>query len=108
MEDYIQVMTTTGEEADADRMADRLVGQDLAGCVQKLGPIESTYRWKDRIEKGEEWLCLIKTKASLYEEVEKVILEVHPYENPEIIATPISEGSSDYLNWLDNNLIDAI
>jgi len=72
--------------------------------VQIVGPITSTYWWKGSIETAEEWLCLIKTSQNLYADLEKVIKEMHPYETPEIIAIPILTGSSDYLQWLDNEL----
>ena len=72
--------------------------------MQIVGPITSTYWWKGSIETAEEWLCLIKTSQNLYADLEKVIKEMHPYETPEIIAIPILTGSSDYLQWLDNEL----
>ena len=76
----------------------------LAGCVQIVGPIVSTYRWKEDIAKTEEWLCLVKSKKDLYEELEKSIKELHTYETPEIIALPIIAGSKDYMKWLSNEL----
>ena len=72
--------------------------------MQIVGPITSTYWWKGSIETAEEWLCLIKTSQNLYADLEKAIKEMHPYETPEIIAIPILTGSSDYLQWLDNEL----
>ncbi len=72
--------------------------------MQIVGPITSTYWWKGSIETAEEWLCLIKTSQNLYADLEKAIKEMHPYETPEIIAIPILTGSSDYLQWLENEL----
>ena len=102
MEKYIQIFTTTKKKEDAEKIARTLVEKRLAGCIQIL-PITSIYRWRG-IEREEEWLCLIKSKKTLYEELEKTIKEIHPYEIPEIIAVPIIAGSDDYLKWLNNEL----
>jgi periplasmic divalent cation tolerance protein len=102
--EYIQVLTTLGEKEDAHNMADTLVRKKLAGCVQVIGPISSTYWWNDRVEKDKEWLCLIKTKKILFEELKKTIESLHTYETPEIIAMPIVAGSKRYLDWLTNIL----
>ena len=102
MEKYIQIFTTTKKKEDAEKIARMLVEKRLAGCIQIL-PITSIYRWRG-IEREEEWLCLIKSKKTLYEELEKTIKEIHPHEIPEIIAVPIIAGSDDYLKWLNNEL----
>jgi periplasmic divalent cation tolerance protein len=104
MADYIQVFTTTGTKADAQAVADTLVEQRLAGCVQIVGPITSTYRWQGKVETAEEWLCVIKSRADHYGRLEQAIREAHPYEEPEILAVPVIEGSQSYLRWLHNNL----
>lgn len=104
MEEYIQVLTTTGKREDAEKIAKALIEKRLAGCTQIVGPITSTYWWKGNVETAEEWLCFIKSKKALYQELEKVIKEIHPYEIPEIIAMSISAGNKDYLEWLNNEL----
>lgn len=101
---YIQVVTTTDKREDAEAIVKAIVEKRLAGCVQVFGPIVSTYWWKDNIETAEEWLCFIKSNEDLYEELEKCIKNVHPYETPEIVAIPIVAGSHDYLEWLSNVL----
>jgi len=103
-DDFIQVVTTTEKKGDAEKIARTLVEKRLAGCVQIVGPVVSTYRWKGKIENAEEWLCFIKTRSNLYQEMERLIRAIHPYEIPEIIALPIVGGSSDYLKWLDGEL----
>ena len=102
--EFIQVLTTTETEQEAQEIARALVKKRLAGCVQIIGPIKSIYWWKENIETAEEWLCIIKTKKRLFEKLEKSIREIHPYETPEILATPITQASEDYLNWLDSEL----
>lgn len=103
-EEYIQVITTTDKKADAEKIAKELVEERLAGCVQVLGPIISTYWWKGQVETTEEWLCLIKSKKELYEKLEKAIKNKHTYEIPEIIAIPVIAGSKGYLEWLGNEI----
>ena len=104
MVEYIQVITTTETKEDAQKIARTVVEKRLAGCVQIIGPITSTYWWKNNIEMAEEWLCLIKSRKDLYQELEKAIREVHPYEVPEILAVPVVAGSRNYLQWLEAEL----
>lgn len=101
---YIQVVTTTEKREDAEKIAKALVEKRLAACAQLVGPIVSTYWWKGNIETAEEWQCLVKSKKSLYGEVEKAIKMLHPYETPEIIVLPIVSGSADYLKWLTDEV----
>ena len=104
MKSYIQISTTTETKEQAQKIAKYLVEQKLAACVQITGTIESTYRWKGKVENAQEWLCLIKTRDALYSKVEAAIKKLHPYETPEIIAVPIIKGSKEYLNWLHDEL----
>ncbi|HIE04254.1 MAG TPA: divalent-cation tolerance protein CutA [Candidatus Latescibacteria bacterium] len=101
---YIQVSTTVERREDAEEIAKVLIERRLAGCVQMVGPVVSTYRWKGKVETAEEWLILVKSREELYGELEKAIEEVHPYETPEIIATPIVAGNKGYLEWLSEVL----
>ncbi len=100
MSDAIQIVTTTSDLADAERIAAVLVANRLAACVQLAGPIESTYRWKDQVENASEWICTIKTLRDLYPAVESKIRELHSYSEPEITATAIVAGSQGYLDWI--------
>ncbi len=104
MEVFIQVTTTTDKREDAERIARSLVETRLAGCVQIVGPVTSVYRWKGQIETAGEWLCLIKSREDLYGAIERTIRSLHPYETPEIIASSITAGSREYLDWLRNEL----
>jgi periplasmic divalent cation tolerance protein len=97
-------MTTAGSEEEAGRIASMLVERRLAACVQVVGPIVSRYRWEGALEEEREWQCLAKTAATAYEQVEAAIREVHSYDEPEIIATPIVAGSAGYLAWIDDNV----
>ena len=100
MLEAVQVVTTTGQRADAEAIAAALVERRLAACVQVSGPVSSCYRWQDKVQQAEEWVCTIKTTTQAYEYVEQAIRELHPYEEPEILAMPIVHGSPSYLRWL--------
>jgi periplasmic divalent cation tolerance protein len=102
--EYLQVLTTTGSEREAEEISAALVERRLAACVQVLGPIASRYRWQGAVEQAQEWLCLAKTAASRYSELEAAIRELHSYEEPEIVATPIVAGSPGYLDWIGQSL----
>ena len=104
MPESVQVLTTVEKREEAETIAHSLVEKRLAACVQVVGPIISTYRWKGEIETAEEWQCLVKTRRELYPQVERAIRRLHSYEVPEIIATPIVAASADYLEWLDENV----
>lgn len=104
MKEYIQVFTTVGSMSNAEKISEILVEAKLAGCVQVVGPISSTYWWEGSVEVGEEWLLLIKTLKSMYLAVEEKIKQIHSYEVPEIIYTEISGGNKDYLSWLGQEL----
>ncbi len=103
-EEYIQVITAIEKREDAEEIANAMVEKRLAACVQIVGPIVSTYWWKGTIERAEEWLCIIKSKKDRYEELEKSIKEIHPYETPEIFALSIAAGSEDYLKWVSREV----
>jgi periplasmic divalent cation tolerance protein len=104
METHLQVVTTTEHKDDAESIGKMLVEKRLAACAQLVGPIVSTYWWKGAIETAEEWLCYVKTRNSLYDQLEKAIKAMHPYETPEIVAMPIVRGSNDYLEWIDTEV----
>ncbi len=104
MAEYIQVITTTQRREDAQKIAERLVAERLAACVQVVGPVTSTYRWKGQIETAQEWQCWIKTRQGLFAALAEAIRQVHPYEVPEILALPVLAGAASYLAWLDGEV----
>ena len=97
---YVQVFTTTSSKQEAEKIASHLVEQNLAGCVQVVGPISSTYRWKEKVENAQEWLCIIKTSRELFDELKDAIRAVHSYEVPEITAVPYLTMNEEYVEWL--------
>jgi len=107
MPDFIQVTTAVDNAEDAQSIASAVVGQRLAACVQIIGPIQSTYWWEGDVQVSEEWLCLIKTRADLFDQLSAVVHQVHPYDVPELIATPVAAGSKAYLDWIQGELKGA-
>lgn len=97
---FLQVQFSIHNKEIAYDVAQKLVENNLAACVQIVGPIRSVYFWNDKIEEGEEYLCLAKTTNERYQELEILVKSLHPYDVPEIIATTITKGSADYLNWI--------
>jgi periplasmic divalent cation tolerance protein len=93
-------MTTIDSETGAQTIARTLVERRLAACVQVSGPISSTYWWQGKLETAQEWTCAAKTRKELYTDVEEALREIHPYDEPEIIALPIENGSQGYLAWI--------
>ena len=104
MTEYIQVATTTDSQSAAQTIATALVDRRLAACVQISGPIESVYRWQGKVETAQEWHCTVKTRSSLFENVAQAIGELHSYDCPEIVATPLAHVSDEYGWWLDKQL----
>lgn len=97
------VYTTAPRAEIAADLARELVERELAACVQIVGPIQSVYRWKGAVESAPEWLCLIKTTRERFPALEAAIRTLHPYETPELVATPITHGSAAYLQWVVEN-----
>jgi periplasmic divalent cation tolerance protein len=94
------VLTNLPDRAAAERLADLLVGQRLAACVNILAPCRSVYRWEGEVQHDEEHPVLIKTTAERYPALESALRSGHPYELPEIIAVPIERGLPAYLDWV--------
>ena len=99
------VLVTCGTLAEGRRIARRVVSKRLAACVNiVLSPVESFYTWKGKLEKAREYLLVMKTTAKVLAELEKEVKRLHSYDVPEFIALPITEGSAEYLSWLDDCL----
>jgi len=100
-EEFCVILTTCATPEDADALAQQLVAERLAACVQVTG-ITSYYRWKNETCKDPETLLLIKTRAELYDQVELFISKNHSYEVPEIVQLPITAGAASYFGWIRN------
>jgi periplasmic divalent cation tolerance protein len=96
----IIVVTSCGSPDEAERIAAALVGERLAACVQIL-PATSLYRWQGKVERAEEHVLHIKTRAALALAVERRVQALHSYELPEILVLSVAGGSAGYLAWVD-------
>ncbi len=94
------VFVTTGSAEQATLIANALVGERLAACVNIVGPVQSIYRWNDQVQSDTEHLMIVKTRAKLVPKLEARVKELHSYEVPEVIAIPIVAGAKAYLSWL--------
>lgn len=104
MNGHVVVLSTVATAEDAERLARALVERRLAACVNVVPGLTSIYRWEGEVRKDEERLLVIKTRAELFEDVRAVLVELHPYDLPEVIALPVAAGHAPYLGWLDEGL----
>ena len=98
--EYLQVQTTTDSRAEAVELSRAVVEARLAACAQVCGPVASTYWWDGSVQREEEWLVLFKLPADRYQQLAAFLTERHSYDEPEIIALPIVDGSATYLDWV--------
>jgi periplasmic divalent cation tolerance protein len=97
------VFVSCGSEEEALNIGCALVEERLAACANMVSPVRSIYRWEGKICDEKEWLLVIKTRQSLFEELSRRVKALHSYSVPEIIALPITGGTPPYLNWIEEN-----
>lgn len=107
MSNTLLVMTTLPDQASAEQLAEQLLSQKLAACVNILPAMASLYMWKEKLEHGKEHLLLIKTLRECYGRLESEIRKNHPYELPEIIGLPVISGLTAYFDWIAANATAA-
>jgi periplasmic divalent cation tolerance protein len=101
--DYAIVLTTCANKREAERIAERLVTDGAAACVNIVDKVTSVYRWKGKVERATECLLVIKTRSQLTDRVEGTIKGFSSYECPEVIVIPVVAGATDYLNWINDS-----
>ncbi len=95
------VMVTCSGQTEAMKIANTVVERRLAACVNMLStPVESVYRWKERIETAAEYILIIKTTKDRLEELQAEVIGQHSYETPEFLVIGVETGSAGYLEWL--------
>jgi periplasmic divalent cation tolerance protein len=104
MQGHLVVLCTVGKAEQAEAIARALVEERLAACVNVVPTVVSIYRWKGAVERDEERLLVIKTRAERFEALRQAIVARHPYEVPEIVALPLVAGHAPYLAWLDESV----
>lgn len=101
---YCVILCTCPDRTSAELIANTLVTNKLAACVNIVPGITSIYQWQGNLEKSQELLLIVKSRSELFSSVENAILTHHPYELPEIISIPLQNGFPNYLSWIDNNI----
>ena len=99
-DDVMVVLSTFPDEGKAGEIAGILVERQVAACVNVVGGVRSIYRWQGRVQDDAEVLVVIKTTRGRYAALEAALLELHPYEVPEIVALPVVAGAAGYLGWV--------
>jgi len=100
MNEVLLVITNLPDRATAERIAETLVTERVAACVNIMAECVSIYRWQGNTEHASEVPLLIKTTRAAYPQLESALRSLHPYEVPEIIALPVRAGLPEYLNWV--------
>lgn len=101
-DETLLVFTNLPDQDSAQRLAQTLIAEHAAACVNVLAACTSVYRWQDKVESASEVPLLIKTTRPAYARLQELIRAQHPYELPEIIAIPVSAGLPAYLAWVAN------
>ncbi|HEY2710998.1 MAG TPA: divalent-cation tolerance protein CutA [Chthoniobacterales bacterium] len=102
-DEILLVLSTFPDLETARRITRDLIDKKCAACANILPSIESIYRWQGKVEEGNETLVFFKTSASQFEELQKMLLQLHPYETPEVIALSVEAGLPAYLQWVTEN-----
>lgn len=102
--DYVLILSTVGKHKDAKYIANHLVTDKIAACVNIIPNLESVYKWDNKVCQENEFLLMIKTTADKEIALYESLKEIHPYDTPEIITLPIKKGSKDYLNWISESV----
>jgi periplasmic divalent cation tolerance protein len=101
---FIMVYVTTASKAEAEKIAQTLLEENLIACANILGPVSSHFHWKGKIDSSEEFLMILKSRVDLFAVLEQRVRALHSYEVPEILAVPIVEGSKGYFDWMNSVL----
>ena len=99
----VLVLTTLPADADAPAVANTLVAERLAACVNVLAPMESIYRWAGEVQRDAERQLIMKTARAKVDALWQRVRELHPYDVPEFVVLPIVDGSDAYLRWLGDS-----
>ena len=104
--EYVAVFITAPDEDTAADIAKVLVGGGLAACANIVRNVRSIYKWQGKMEDESEVLMIVKTSSDKFSALESKVREMHPYDVPEIVSVPITQGSDPYIEWLSNAVSD--
>jgi len=100
----VVILITTTTEEEAHSIAEPLLNQRKAACVNIMPRVSSLFWWQGKLDSAQESLLIVKATASLLPEIVEIVKKAHSYEVPEIIALPIIGGNEDYLRWIDSEV----
>ncbi|MFA5146315.1 MAG: divalent-cation tolerance protein CutA [Candidatus Omnitrophota bacterium] len=100
---HIIILVTCGSMKEADTVASSLLKKRLAACANIIDGVRSRFWWQGKVDSADEVLVLFKAPAGNFRAIEKEVKRLHSYDVPEIIAIPITAGSREYLNWIDES-----
>ena len=101
---YVVLFTTASNSEEAHKIAEALLNQRKAACVNIVSGVSSLFWWQDKLDSAQESLLIVKSKASLVNQIIALVREMHSYEVPEIIVLPIIGGNQDYLEWINKEV----
>jgi len=101
---HIVIFITASSKKEAQNIARRLLKNKLVACVNIVDKIESFFWWQGKVDRSKEALLIVKSKASKFSRIARLVKSIHSYEVPEIIALPIVCGEKKYLRWLDASI----
>jgi len=107
MSDPIVVLMTAGSQEEAEQLAQALVRELLAACVNVVPGVRSVYRWEGEVQQDQEWLLIAKTHLEVLDNLVQRVQALHSYDVPEVIALPVVGGSEAYLRWLESEVHGA-
>lgn len=102
----VVILITASIDEEAEKIANKLLTQRKAACVNIIPKVQSLFWWKGELDSADEAVLIVKSKASLVDEIVSLVKEAHSYEIPEVIALPLIGGNRDYLNWMSDELGD--
>ncbi len=102
--DYAFILTTVSTEEEGHLIANELVKNKLAACVNIIPKVHSVYEWENAIQNETEVLLMIKTTKAREKDIYQTVQSLHSYDTPELITLPIDNGSDTYLHWLENSV----
>ncbi len=105
--DFRLVFVMAANEGESGRIAQALVEEKLAACVNIVGPVHSTYRWRGTVETASEYMLLIKAPMRHFSQLERRVRELHSYDVPEIVAVTLAAGSRPYVAWMAESTVLA-
>ena len=101
---YRLYLTTVQNKKDAQKIAQALLKYKAAACVNIVEKVSSMYMWKGKVCTDNECLMIIKSRAELFEKIQKIVLTLHKYDLPELVEIPVTNGFEDYLGWIDESV----